>query len=233
MDVWTLVYRSCETRWSSRRRVVETYSAALKAYDRLCHILHLEQRAVPLLTLERVSLAYLLSPEGDKIPLLSGAPPHPLIPRTQVLEALAYRPRRPAPQERLPINREVFRRRLQRLHLQFPIPGDANAVLGHIVVALVLGKEQGLAALCQEVLGPLGAFPRRCAANRERLLRRLHNFATHAHADFPAIALALTYLAHAFAEGTESRVWAVCETDRKLRYAEHQQAAAGAASSHV
>lgn len=233
MDAWRLVYRSCEMRWSSRRRVVDTYYTALRAYDRLCHILQLERQSVPLLTRERVSLAYLLSPEGKKVPLLSGAPPHPIIPREQLLETLAHRPHHPARQGRLPINREVFRRRLQHLHLQFPIPGDAGSVLGHIVVALVVGNEQGLAALCQEILGPLGAPPRTCVANRKPLLRRLHGFATHAHADFPAIALVLTYLAHAFAEGTESRVWAVCETDRKLWLAEHQHTGAGAVSSHA
>lgn len=233
MEDWTLVYRSCEMRWSSRRRVVETYYAALKAYDRLCHILHVEQQYVPLLTRERVRLAYLLSPEGKRIPLLSAAPPHPLIPREQLLEALAHRPHHPAHQERLPIDREVFRRRLQHLHLQFPMPGDAGSVLGHLVVALVVGNEQGLATLCQEILGPLSAPPRTCAANRERLLRRLRGFATHAQADFPAIALVLTYLAHAFAEGTESRVWAVCEMFRKRELAKHQQTAAGAVSSHA
>jgi hypothetical protein len=231
MENWTLVYRTYKTHMASRRRVQEWCRDAMMGYHRLLTVL--QRTPLPGHTPECVSHAYLLSPEGEKIPLLSGAPPHPALTREQLLETLAHRPLRPAQQGRFPVDRGVFRRRLQQLHLQFPIPGDAGAVLGNIVVAVVGGKEQGLAALCQEVLGPLSEPPRTCPVNRKPLLRRLRGFATHAQADFPAIALVLTYLAHAFAEGTEGRVWTVCETFRKLQLAKHQNTGAGAVSSHA
>jgi hypothetical protein len=231
MENWTLVYRAHRGKLSSRRRVVTAYYRdATTAYNMLCAVLRHESEGFG--TRERVSHAYLRRPDGEKIPLLSGVPPYQIITREQLKEAETHLRLLPTRRGRLPVDREVLRRRLESTKVQFlHISQDALIALAHIDTALWARSEYELAALCQQVLGSLEAPPRPCPPNREPLQRRLYGLARQARAAFPGTALVLTYLGHAFAEGKEHRVLTVCRTFQEVSLAARQQTGPAAVSS--
>ena len=210
MEYWTLVYRVHRNSLASRRRVAVRYWDATRAYDMF--LLAQQPKREPMRLPEVVSHACIIRPDGEKIPLLSGVPPHHAISRERFMQAVTQRGLIPTGREHRSVDREILHRRLERALLPaLNISENALKVLGHIDNALFWGSEHKLATVCERVLGPLGSSPRECPRDREPLRRRLHGLAKQAQSGFPAIALVLTYLEHAFARGTEERVLVACK----------------------
>jgi hypothetical protein len=210
MECWTLVYRVHRHTLASRRRIVERYGDAMRAYDTV--LIALQPKRAPMMGSEVVSHAYLIRPEGEKIPLVSGVPPHHAIAYEQFKQAVTQPGPIPAQHEHRPVEREILHRRLVSAFLPaLPISEEVVKVLGQIDKALFWGSEQKLATVCELALGPPGAAPRACPPEREPLRRRLHALAKQAQTGFPDAARVLTYLEHALAQKTESRLLTACE----------------------
>jgi len=202
METWTLVYHLCNSRLASRQRHTASYGNATKAYDafqRTREELHWKFWH----DLRRVSRAYVVRPDGIKIPLVSGAPPHQAMTREQFMQ-MVTRPGPPPQQRHVSVDREILYRRLMSAWTHAAhISADASKVLLAISNALFWGSAHKLAAACELQLGLPGAAPRQCSPEREPLRRRLRGLAKQARSAFPETALVLTYLDHAVARSTE------------------------------
>jgi hypothetical protein len=226
MAHWTLVYRVHHRTLSSRQRRVVSYRDATEAYNALLTV----QREAWYVS-GAVSRAYLISPEGQKMPLVSPAPPHHAIARELFTRVVTQRPpdsADPLPVPHFPVDRAIFEWRLLRVFVQVGAVSPTTAtILAYINLALFEGSEKGLVALCQQVLEPWVAPPHPGPPDRERLLRHLRGLTKQAEAGFPGAAPVLTYLEQAFSRGTEDFVLQACRTFFKLPLATRQEAGPG------
>src|SRR5687768_5523215 len=116
MAHWTLVYRVHHRKLSRRQRRVVSYRDATEAYNALLRVQQ-EARYVSAV----VSCAYLISPEGQQIPLVSPAPPHHAIARELFTRLVTQRPpdsAGPIPAPHFPVDRAIFEWRLLKVFVQ-------------------------------------------------------------------------------------------------------------------
>lgn len=228
MEHWTLVYRVHYRKLSSRQRRMVPYGDATEAYNALLSV----QREAWYVS-GAVNRAYLISPEGQQIPLVSPAPPHHAIARELFTRLVTQRPpdsADPLPVPHFPVDRTILEWRLMRVFVQImAVSSLAAKVLASINLALFEGSEKGLVALCQQVLEPWVVSSHPCPPDRERFLRRLHSLTKQAQAGFSGTAPVFTYLEQAFARGTEHLVSHACHTFFELPLATRQEAGPGTA----
>lgn len=220
MENWTLVYRVYAASFASRQRHTKWVSDEVMAYDELQSALQWhgprivgeEGRRLLISRGETVSLAYVIRPDGVKIPLLSGVPPHQILERDCFLQA-AVDPRTLATRQgHVAVDRKILHRRIERLWFLLRERETAVAgVLSRVASALFWGSAHTLATACERALGPLGGAPRTCPPARGPLRRRLRALARQAQSAFPATARVLQYVEYAVAREAEKDVWAVCE----------------------